>query len=325
MRAVLAALAAIGCLGAWPSATADAAGIQLLNADPALSGAIWYPCEQQPAHVVLGSLSVGVDFDLTGAKDCPVTGAKLPLVIVSHGRGGWFGQHHDTAQALADAGFIVAAINHPGDTFSDSSRRDTLSVWGSRPADVVRLLDFLSNDWKDRAAIDFAKVGFFGFSLGASTGLVLIGVDPDFARVASLCKETTGACAQLHAGETPPEPLHDARIRTAVIVDPPTTVLTREKLAAARVPFQFWRSQFGGPGVGDGAGGARVAESLPAATEIHVVPAGHYAFLAPCSKELAVALPRICTDVPAGFDRTDFHREFNAAVVKYFRQQFGKL
>jgi predicted dienelactone hydrolase len=42
-------------------------------------------------------------------------------------RGGWFGASHDTEEALADAGFVVAAINHPGDTFSDSSRRDTLS------------------------------------------------------------------------------------------------------------------------------------------------------------------------------------------------------
>ncbi len=53
----------------------------------------------------------------------------------------------------------------------------------------------------------------------------------------------------------------------------------------------------------------------------HVVPAGHFAFLAPCSAELAAAVPRICTDVPAGFDRAAFHRAFNAAVAQYFRGQ----
>ncbi|WP_245477844.1 alpha/beta hydrolase family protein [Bradyrhizobium guangxiense] len=301
----------------------QAAGIQLLQSDPALSGAIWYPCASEPTRVALGSLSVGADFGLKGAKDCPVAGAKLPLVIYSHGRGGFFGQQHDTAEALADAGFIVAAINHPGDTFSDSSRRDTLSVWGSRPADIVRLLDFLLNDWKDRAAIDSAGVGFFGFSLGGATGLVLMGTTPDFARVASLCKETTGVCAQLHNGETPPEPIRDARIRAAVIVDPVPAVLTRENLALVKVPFQFWRSQFGGPGVGDGSGNARVAEGLPGKPDIHVVPAGHYAFLAPCSADLAAAAPRICTDVPVGFDRAGFHREFNAAVLQFFREQLG--
>ncbi|UWU95357.1 alpha/beta fold hydrolase [Bradyrhizobium sp. CB1015] len=318
MRSTIWAFAAILCCLASP---VQAAGIQLLQSDPALSGAIWYPCASEPTHVALGSLSVGADFDLRGAKDCPVTGAKLPLVIYSHGRGGFFGQQHDTAEALADAGFIVAAINHPGDTFSDSSRRDTLSVWGSRPADIVRLLDFLLNDWKDRAAIDPARVGFVGFSLGGATGLVLMGTTPDFARVASLCKETTGVCAQLHNGETPPEPIRDSRIRAAVIVDPAPATLTRENLALVKVPFQFWRSQFGGPGVGDGTGNARVAESLPGKPETHVVPAGHYAFLAPCPADLAAAVPRICTDVPAGFDRAGFHRDFNAAVVQFFRGQ----
>lgn len=310
---------ALLCLGS----PAKAAGIQLLQSDPALAGAIWYPCAGKPTHVTLGSLSVGVDFDLKGVKDCPVTGAKLPLVIFSHGRGGWFGQNHDTVETLADAGFVVAAINHPGDTTNDSSRRDTLSLWGSRPADMVRLLDFVLNDWKDRSVIDPTKVGFFGFSIGASTGLVLMGTKPDFARVAGLCKETTGACAQLHNGEMPPAARPDARIRAAVIVDPPPTVLTRENLAAINVPFQFWRSQFGGPGVGDGAGTARVADSLRGKSDSHVVAAGHYAFLAPCSIELAAAVPRICTDVPAGFDRAGFHREFNAAVVRYFRGQLG--
>lgn len=308
----------------WLGSSAEAAGIQLLQSDPALSGAIWYPCAAEPTHVALGTLSVGADFGLRGVKDCPVTGEKLPLVIFSHGRGGWFGQHHDTVEALADAGFVVAAINHPGDSANDSSRRDTLSVWGSRPADMVRLLDFMLKDWKDRAVIDPGRIGFFGFSLGGATGLVLMGTRPDFARIAGFCKETTGACAQLHNGETPPEPIHDTRIRAAVIVDPAPGVLTRENLAVVKVPFQFWRSQFGGPGVGDGSGTARVADSLPGKPDVHVVAAGHYAFLAPCSTELAAAVPRICADTPAGFDRAGFHREFNAAVVKYFREELGE-
>jgi predicted dienelactone hydrolase len=318
-RTVWAFAIVLCCLGS----SAEAAGIQLLDADPALSGAIWYPCAAEPAHVELGKLSVGADFDLKGAKDCPVTGAKLPLVIFSHGRGGWFGQNHDTEEALADAGFVVAAINHPGDTTNDSSRRDTLSLWASRPADVVRLLDFILKDWKDRAVIDPAKVGFFGFSHGGAIGFVLMGARPDFARVARVCKETSGGCAELHSGVTPPEPIQDARIRAAVIVDPAPGALTRENLAAVKVPFQFWRSQLGGPGVGDGSGTARVADGLPGNPEIHVVLAGHFSFLAPCSAELAAAVPRICTDTPAGFDRVDFHREFNAAVVKYFREQLA--
>jgi hypothetical protein len=65
----------------------------------------------------------------------------------------------------------------------------------------------------------------------------------------------------------------------------------------------------------------RVSNSLPGKPEIHVVPAGHYAFLAPCSEQLATAVPRICTDDPPEFDRAAFHRDFNAGVIRFFREQ----
>jgi dienelactone hydrolase len=207
-----------------------------------------------------------------GAKDCPVTGAKLPLLIFSHGRDGWFGANHDTAEALADAGFVVAAINHPGDSYSDNSRRNSLSVLASRPVDVIRLLNFMLHDWKDRAAIDPARIGLFGFSNGGYTGLVLTGVTPDFRRVAGFCQEKTGECAQLHNGEAAPNPPHDARIKAAVIVDPASGTFTPDNLAAIKIPLQFWRSERGGPGVGDGSGNARVANGLPGKPDIHVVP-----------------------------------------------------
>jgi predicted dienelactone hydrolase len=306
------------CLGS----PVRAAGIQLLDSDPGLAGAIWYPCAEEPKRVALGNLAVAADFSLMGVKDCPVTGARLPLVIFSHGRTGWFGANHDTAEALADAGFVVAAINHPGDNGNDSSKHDDLSVFASRPADMVRLLDFMLRDWKDKAVIDPGRIGFFGFSMGGYTGLVLIGVTPDFGRVASVCKETTGACEQLHNGEASPNPPHDARIKAAVIVDPATGTFTRDNLSSIKIPFQYWRSERGGPGVGDGSGTARVADSLPGKPDVHVMPAGHFAFLAPCSPELATAIPRICTDVP-GFDRAAFHRDFDASVVLFFREHLA--
>ena len=302
---------------------ATAAGIQLLDSDPGLAGAIWYPCTAEPKLVPLGVLAPPAEFGLTGVKDCPVTGAKLPLVIFSHGRGGWFGANHDTEEALADAGFIVAAINHPGDHGNDLSRRDDLSVFGSRPVDMVRLLDFMLRDWEDKAAIDPARIGFFGFSKGGYTGLVLMGIAPDFGRLARVCSETAGACAQLHNGEAPPSPPHDARIKAAVIVDPATGAIAQDSLAAIKIPLLYWRSERGGPGVGDGSGTARVAEGLPGKSDVHIVPAGHFAFLAPCSPQLAAAIPRICTDNPADFDRAAFHREFNASVIKFFREHLA--
>src|SRR5262249_40957536 len=107
---------------------ADAAG-------PALTGGMWYPCSAPPGEIDLDNITV------PGVKDCPISGDTLPLVVVSHGMGGSSIDHHDTAETLADAGFIVAALNHPGDTTSDSSRGGELSVMVERPTDIKRLID----------------------------------------------------------------------------------------------------------------------------------------------------------------------------------------
>jgi predicted dienelactone hydrolase len=274
--------------------------------------------------VPLGSLAVRFSDTLEGVKDCPVTGAKLPLVVFSHGRGGWFGLHHDTAEALADAGFVVAAISHPGDNGNDSSQSETLSVWASRPADMVRLLDFMLKDWKNRAAIDPARIGFFGFSKGGYTGLVLIGATLDLQRTASYCTDNTRFCEQVRSGGGPQNLPRDGRIKAAVLADPaPSVAFTKNTLAPIHIPLQVWRSELGAKDRGvDPIGVARVTNSLPGQPEIHVVPAGHFAFLPPCSPELAANLPRFCTD-PEGFDRAAFHRDLDASIVRFFRDHLG--
>ena len=70
-------LAAALCLA---TSLAHAAGLQLI-AIPAsgplqpLEGAVWYPCAQPASEVKLGP------FVLSVAKDCPLTGEKLPLIV----------------------------------------------------------------------------------------------------------------------------------------------------------------------------------------------------------------------------------------------------
>jgi predicted dienelactone hydrolase len=255
-------------------------------------------------------------------KDCPVSGAKLPLVIVSHGRGGWFGQHSDTAEALADAGFVVAAIYHPHDNGNDRSQSDSLSILASRPADMIRLLDFMLRDWKDRAALDPVRIGFFGFSAGAYTGLVLVGGNPDVRRIAPYCPESRKSldCEQFRRGDIPSNLPHELRIRAAVLADTAhNNLFTEEGLAGIQIPLLIWRSELGGGGI-DAKNSALTASRLPGKPDVHTVAAGHFAFLPPCPPPLAAAVPRICTDVPAGFDRAAFHRDFNASVVGFLRE-----
>jgi hypothetical protein len=65
------------------------------------------------------------------------------------------------------------------------------------------------------------------------------------------------------------------------------------------------------------ASGAR-ATAPPTRPEFHLVSgAAHFAFLAPCSPQLAQVAPEVCRD-PNGFDRVAFHREMNGKVAAFF-------
>jgi predicted dienelactone hydrolase len=290
-------------------------------AGPALKGAVWYPCAAPPGDIDLGEITAKFGFTLRGAKDCPISGDKLPLVVASHGKGSHFVLHHDTAETLADAGIIVAAINHPGDNYLDMSRSGDLSVMVERPTIIKRLVDFMVGISPPAFKIDPKRIGFFGFSRGGYTGLVLIGGDPDWASEKDFCpQDSFHWCEQICSKEFPTHPLaHDPRIKAAVIVDPLAVFFTANSFAAVEVPVQLWASEHGGDGVSLESVAA-VERSLPAKHEYHVVPnAGHFGFLIPCPPTLARDRPEVCTDAP-DFDRAAFHKEFNAAVLAFFRE-----
>jgi predicted dienelactone hydrolase len=296
---------------------AQGAGIRAIDipasADgAALKGAMWYPCSQVPAELNLGKIN------LPGAKDCPLPDKPLPLVVVSHGRRGNFTGHHDTDEVLADAGFIVAAIDHPGDTTFDLSRTDDLSIYIARPNDIKRLIDFMVGA-AFPSSIDRERIGLFGFSRGGYTGLASIGANPEWAIAAPLCQQsTTHVCEQIRGKEFPGQPVHDPRIKAAVIADPLTVFFTANSFDAIKIPVQLWASELGGDGVLPHTADI-VDQGLRSKHEYHVVPnAGHFSFLAPCSPALAKEVPQICVDA-SGFDRVAFHRQFNADVLAFFQ------
>lgn len=295
-----------------------AAGIQALHvpadgSSPILSGAVWYPCAVAPTVMKLGP------FLVSATKDCPITGTKLPLIVISHGRIGNFLGHRDTAQALADAGFVVAAISHPGDNVQDSSRSNDLSVFVERPADIKRLIDYVLASWSYAAAIDPDRIGLFGFSRGGYTGLVVVGANPRFRRDIGMCAgQPSTICEGVRKGRL--EPLvHDRRVKALVIADPLSIFFTKTSFGEVRVPIQLWRSEYGGDGVTPESVDL-VADELPVKADVHTVPnAQHFSFLPPCPDELARTAHELCTD-PPDFDREAFHKEFNDQVLEFFQQ-----
>jgi len=310
-------LSAIGvCLTAT---LAQAAGLRSIDipadADgPAIHGLIWYPCAEPP-----GSIRVDI-FILPGEVGCPLAGDHLPLIASSHGQGASLLHHHDTAETLADNGFIVAAINHPGDTGLDRSRTEDLSVFVERPTDIKRLIDFMIGASPFAAGIDHDRIGFFGFSRGGYTGLVLLGANPDWSGAASnYCQQSQGPlCQQILGKRYPSQPLtHDPRIKVAVLADPLAIFFSPESLAPLKAPIQLWASERGGYGVLPHDLAALDA-SLPARHDYRVVSnAAHLAFFL-CPPALLQARSEVCEDAP-GFDRAAFHAQFNADVLAFFR------
>jgi predicted dienelactone hydrolase len=324
MTRLVALIAALcGVILAQPACAAGLSFIEVPteNGSP-MAGAVWFPCAAPPAMVPIG------DRFLHGTKDCPVMGQGLPLIVMSHGFGGWFGGHHDTAEALADAGFIVAAVNHPGDwTRSDPGRKSTLPALTDRPADIKRLVDYMLTAWPGASKIDPERIGFFGFSRGGFTGLALIGGEVDWrAALPSLCPPETTAPACIEARKHPVPDVrlaHDARIKAAVIADPLLgSFFTPDSLNKVTATVQLWGSELGGDGVHpDDA--AAVARNLSARPDYHVVPnMAHFAFLAPCTPLQARIAPQICSD-PSGFDRAAFHVQFDAQIVAFLRARLG--
>jgi len=298
------------------AATEEIGFMQLSLPDGADVG-IWYPSRGTTSHQRIRF------FEQDVVADGPLIGARLPLIVMSHGMGGSFADHLDTAGALARNGFIVAALSHPGDNWQDQSR---VSQVEDRPAQLRSLITFLLNGWRFHGRVDPARIGAFGFSLGGFTVLTAAGGEPDPQRVQAACAAHPEflECKLLatHPRSTMVWPdVSDPRIKALVVAAPALGFgFGRRGLEKVRIPVQLWRADddriLPSPFY---AGAVRAA--LPRPPEFHPVPgAGHLDFLAPCAPASA-DIP-VCGSAP-GFDRKAFHRRFNEAVLRFFRRTLG--
>ncbi|MFZ9396896.1 MAG: dienelactone hydrolase, partial [Erythrobacter sp.] len=95
---------------------------QLAVADHRIGLRIWYPAARSgksaravyrhrrelPDQQVLEVAEQG----LAMAKAIPLKGSKFPLVVMSHGYGGWAEHLSRLGENLASKGYVVAAIRH---------------------------------------------------------------------------------------------------------------------------------------------------------------------------------------------------------------------
>jgi predicted dienelactone hydrolase len=303
-----------------------AIGFQIVSVpdpgNPPITVGIWYPSDApaRPQQLFLDTQTVALD----GAA----AGHGLGLVVMSHGQGGRFSNNLDTAQALAKAGFVAAALTHTGDNLDDQSR---VTMVQDRPRQLRVVLEYMLHDWSSHDRIDPARVGVFGFSAGGFTALVAAGGTPNLALIGPHCviapAEFTCQLLSLHhvdLGKLKPIPaaawVHDPEIRAAVVAAPALGfTFGKAGLAGVRVPVQLWRAELDHV-LPHPFYAQAVKDALPTPPDYHLVAhADHLDFLPPCDAAKARIVPAVCMS-PHGFDRAAFHQQFNAAVVQFFEK-----
>jgi predicted dienelactone hydrolase len=110
----------------------------------------------------------------------PTAEGPCGAILLSHGTGGAAEDLGWLAEPLNQAGFLVAAVDHHGNSYADEYLVEGFAFPWERPRDLSLLLDHLEVAYD----VDKFRIGAAGFSLGGYTVAALLGamVEPRAAR-----------------------------------------------------------------------------------------------------------------------------------------------
>ncbi|MBX2832541.1 MAG: lipoprotein signal peptide [Rhodospirillales bacterium] len=312
--------------------------ISAANGERALAGAIWYPTGDSNPPVPVGDNPVLVGQMVQ--PDAKILDGTYPLVVMSHGYGGNWRNQGWLATALAQSGYIVAAINHPGTTSRDVTAEIGSALW-LRPRDISHLITSLLENLAWSAYLDASDITVIGHSLGGWTALELAGARMDMDRMDADCKlhPEFAACdgiASLEVGHITADRtklaanLKDERIRAAISLDLGLArSFTPESLATIDIPVLVIAAGGHNPKIPKELESGYLINHLP--TELqqyHAVQgAAHFSFLPEC-KPNAVALLEedvpgdgiICLDGDPKSDRSTLHQQ-TITIIRDFLHQ----
>ncbi|MEM7707204.1 MAG: prolyl oligopeptidase family serine peptidase [Pseudomonadota bacterium] len=308
---------------------------------------VWYPAmegaEQEPWEV--GVFRAG-----WSAPGAPLAeyDKKLPLILLSHGTGGAALQLSWLAETLAANGFLVAAVNHHGNTAAEETYQPQgFMLWWERTLDLSFAIDELLADERFGLRIDPARIGVAGFSLGGYTALSLSGAVTDRARWEAFCRldETNPSCvpppeAGLSTKELTAltendaatkaslvrsnERFRDPRIRAAFVLAPVLApAFGPESLAAIQLPVRLVvgsQDQQALPATN----AEPLAAQIPGAQLLVLDGVAHYTFLARCSLKGRFFVKTLCKD-PKGIDRAAIHKQTAADALAFFQSTLPAL
>lgn len=164
---------------------------------------------------------------------------EIPVVVISHGLGDKRNSYDYLAQFLAERGYAVASLDHPG---SNSAQIAQLlsgltpeliddREFVNRPADISALLDEIERlaEWRPdlRDRLNTNNVGVIGQSFGGYTALALAGATYDPETLTAACKPqpdylNPSLLLQCQASKVATESpqLRDERVQAIIAVNP---------------------------------------------------------------------------------------------------------
>ncbi|MFA7942492.1 alpha/beta hydrolase family protein [Pseudomonas brenneri] len=342
MKASLGALLLI-CAATPALANNNAIGFQTSTlADPRndrpLEMVVWYPSATTttPELVADNAVFIGAP----AVRNAPPSIGKHPLVVLSHGFGGNWGNQVWLASALAHQGFIVAAVNHPGTTSKDRRPEAAAQLW-QRPVDIRRAIDGVIAQPKQFGAVADHRIAVVGHSLGGWTALEVAGARFDPERYAQDCKvhsqlapcavyqqmnpaSTAAAQAQLAAD------LSDQRVSAIVSLDLGLSRgFTDASLAALPVPTLVIAAGVPSTELPAELESADLAKRLPPASTryVEISDATHFSFMAICKaggealiEESSPGDGMICRDGDGARPREVIQQQTASLIVEFLGQ-----
>lgn len=175
---------------------------------------IWYPATRSPStlpttyrhtYALPGQQPIEIaETGIAVAGVPPVKSQKYPLVVISHGYGGWAEHFSGLGEALASRGYIVASIDHRDLPFSDAASFAASfgTVLLTRSSDQQQIMQALLTRKLAAPAIaariDDSAVGLIGYSMGGYGALISAGVAidpaaPAFAQLPPAVRRTMPA------------------------------------------------------------------------------------------------------------------------------------
>ena len=284
--------------------------------------AAWYPTHEHTAAIAYGPLKGNARPDAAFAP------GKHPVLMVSHGSGGVRYNQFYLSEHLAAHGYVVLAVQHPGNCWNDNADVGRLINLWNRPKDVSFALTQALREPELAAHMDAERIGVIGHSLGGYTALVLVGAKPDIGKLNAFCSSIRGWFAGRFCNPKRPElaawekgkfhdftQLHDPRFRAAMAMAPGIPMLfDKAAMQSVSAPLLVFLS--GKDEILDGKQQAYHRSLPPSARVVDLPDAGHFVYIMECPEEVAKRNPPICKDI--GTPRTEVHSLLRKEAAAFF-------